>query len=106
VNPLVKVIHVPTVQRQLLEASVDLENVSKPFEALMFAIYASAITSLNNEECLQLTDLSRSQLQRQYYKLAQQALFRAGLLGTSDIVVLQAAVLFFVSVCEAFPTQS
>ncbi|PMD40982.1 hypothetical protein L207DRAFT_529269 [Hyaloscypha variabilis F] len=97
VNPLVKIIHVPTVQRQLLEASVDLENVSRPFEALMFAIYASAITSLKNEQCIELTGFSKLQLQKQYYKIGQLALARAGIFGTTDIVVLQAAVLFVVS---------
>jgi hypothetical protein len=98
VNPLVKIIHVPTVQRQLLEASVDLENVSRPFEALMFAIYASAITSLKNEQCIELTGFSKLQLQKQYYKIGQLALARAGIFGTTDTVVLQAAVLFIVSV--------
>ncbi|KAE9368057.1 hypothetical protein N431DRAFT_471427 [Stipitochalara longipes BDJ] len=97
VNPLVKIIHAPTVQRQLLEASVDLENVSRPFEALMFAIYASAITSLKNEECIELTGLPKLQLQKQYYKIGQLALARAGIFGTQDTVVLQAAVLFVVS---------
>lgn len=100
VNPLVKIIHVPTVQRQLLEASVDLESVSRPFEALMFAIYASAITSLRNEECLELTGFTKLQLQKQYYRVGQLALARAGIFGTTDTVVLQAAVLFIVSVCQ------
>ncbi len=98
VNPLIKVIHVPTVQRQLLEASVDLDNVSKPFDALMFAIYASAIYTLGNEECLELTNFPRSQLQKRYYKLAQEALVRAGIFATRDIVVLQAAVLLYLIV--------
>jgi hypothetical protein len=100
VNPLVKIIHVPTVQRQLLEASVDLSNVSRPFEALLFAIYASAITSLSNEECIELTDVPKLQLQNRYYKIAQQALTRAGIFATRDIVVLQAAVHAYLIVCS------
>lgn len=100
VNPLVKIIHVPTVQRQLLEASVDLENVSRSFEALMFAIYASAITSLSNEECMELMNVPRQQLLKLYYKIAQQALTRAGIFATTDIIVLQAAVILFALVCQ------
>jgi hypothetical protein len=100
VDPLVKLIHVPTVQRQLLQASGDLQNVSKAFEALMFSIYASAITSLSNKECLDLTCLPKSQLLERYHKITQQALTRAGLLGTPDVVVLQAAVLFIHSVYQ------
>lgn len=101
VDPLVKIIHVPTVQSQLLQASVDLQNVSEPFEALMFSIYASAVTSLSNEECLELTGVLKSQLLERYHKITQRALTRAGLLGTLDVVVLQAAVLFLHSVCQA-----
>jgi len=96
VNPLIKIIHVPTVQRELLEASLNLEKISKPFEALMFAIYASAVTSLSNKECEELTGVSQEQLQKRYYKIAQQALTRSGIFGTLDLVVLQAAVLLLV----------
>jgi hypothetical protein len=102
VDPLIKIIHVPTVQRQFLQASVDLQNVSKVFEALMFSIYASAVTSLSNEECLELTDVPKSQLLERYHKITQKALTRVGLLGTRDIVALQAAVLFLHSVCPNF----
>ncbi|KAE8442512.1 hypothetical protein EG329_003293 [Mollisiaceae sp. DMI_Dod_QoI] len=98
VDPLVKIIHVPTVQRQLLQASVDLQNLSEAFEALMFSIYASAVTSLSNEECLELTSVSKSQLLERYQKITKKALARAGLLGTLDVVVLQAAVLFVHSI--------
>jgi hypothetical protein len=96
VNPLIKIIHVPTVQRELLEASVNLEEVSKPFEALMFAIYASAITSISDEECMKLTSTPKGQLRQNYHRAAQQALTRAGFLGTLDVVVLQAALLLLV----------
>ena len=34
VNPLIKVIHVPTVQQQILQASLSLDQVSRPMEAL------------------------------------------------------------------------
>jgi len=96
VNPLIKIIHVPTVQRDLLNACLDLENVSKPLEALMFAIYASAVNSLSNEECEGLAHASKTQLQDRFFRAAQHALVRAGIFGTLDIVVLQAALLLLV----------
>lgn len=95
VNPLIKVIHAPTVQRLLLEASVDLEHVSRPMEALMFAIYSCAVTSLSNEECEMLTGEPMGRLRARYHKITQQALMRAGLFGTLDIAVLQDSVRFF-----------
>jgi hypothetical protein len=94
VNPLVKVIHAPTVQHQLLQASVDQQNVSEAFEALMFAIYASAVTSINNKECLEVMDIPRSQILERYHRLTQEALNRTRLFETPDVVALQAAVLF------------
>jgi hypothetical protein len=106
VDPLVKIIHVPTVQRQLLQASVNLQNVSTGFEALMFSIYASAITSLSNEECLELIGVPKSPLLERYHKNTQQALTRSGLLGTLDVVVLQAAVLFLHSVRQRLPIKN
>lgn len=106
VDPLIKVMHVPTIQQQLLQASVDLQNVSKEFEALMFSIYAAAVTSLRNEECLELTGLSKSQLLERYHTAAQQAIVRAELLRSLDIILLQAAVLFAHSVFQPFLSSS
>lgn len=102
VNPLVKVIHAPMVQQQILESSVNIENVSRPVESLMFAIYSCAITSLSAEECEELTGESRASLRLKYHKAAQQALIRVGLFKTLDILVLQAAVLFLVSIFARF----
>lgn len=102
VNPLVKVIHAPMVQQQILESSVNIENVSRPVESFMFAIYSCAITSLSAEECEKLTGEPRELLRPKYHKAAQQALIRAGLFKTLDIQVLQAAVLFLVSILDRF----
>src|SRR5277367_6379668 len=51
VNPLVKLFHAPTVQQLILEASSNLDNASASTEALMFAIYLCAVTSLRNDDC-------------------------------------------------------
>jgi len=51
VNPLSKVIHAPTVQHQILEASANLEKVSRSMESLMFAIYATSVNSMDKKQC-------------------------------------------------------
>jgi hypothetical protein len=66
-------------------------------EVLMLAIYSCAFTSLSDEECQSLAGEPRVELRARYHKLTQQALIRAGLFGTLNIVVLLAAVLFLVS---------
>jgi hypothetical protein len=87
-TPLTKVIHAPTAQRLLLDASVDREHVSRLMEVLMLAIYSCAFTSLSDEECQSLAGEPRVELRARYHKLTQQALIRAGLFGTLNIVVL------------------
>jgi len=97
VDPLVKLFHAPTVQHRILEASSDLANISKGIEALMFGIYALAVTSLADEDCKTMFGEEKSILLSRYRSSAQQALLRAGFLRSSDMVVLQAYVLFLVS---------
>lgn len=97
VNPLVKILHTPTVQQLVLETSGNLKDVSKSITALMFAIYLSAVNSLSNAECENMVGHGKSVLLANYYLGSQQALINAGFLKSSDLVVLQAYVLFLVS---------
>jgi hypothetical protein len=100
VNPITKLFHAPTVQQQLLTAAADLTNVSKSMEVLMFAIYSSSVSSLSNEECLQMFGESKQILSARYQLGAQRALVNARFLKTTDLVVLQAYLLFLVSLIK------
>jgi len=97
VNPLSKVIHAPTVQHQILEASADLEKVSRGMEALMFAIYAASVNSMDSGECETMLGESKQIVLARFIKAAEQALIRASFLVSTDLVVLQALTLFLVS---------
>ncbi|MCJ1378073.1 hypothetical protein MMC17_001169 [Xylographa soralifera] len=94
VNPLTKILHKPTMQKQILEASNDLGNISKALEALMFAIYSLTVYSMTDDECQRMIGEERLTLLDRYTFATHQALLRAKYLNTSDIVVLQAYVLF------------
>jgi hypothetical protein len=96
VNPLSKVVHAPTVQYQILEATGNLGKISKGVECLMFAIYAAAINSLDDSECQSVLGEPKATAMIKYFLATQQALIRAGLLYSSDLVVLQAFTLFLV----------
>ncbi|KAB8269072.1 fungal-specific transcription factor domain-containing protein [Aspergillus minisclerotigenes] len=98
VNPLTKIIHVPTLQQHILNASGNLDSMPSELEALMFAIYCAAIRSLSDEEVLQGFGKSRTALLAQYQQASQSALVKAGLLKTSNMVGLQAFVIFILSV--------
>jgi hypothetical protein len=97
VNPLLKLFHAPTVQQTILDAASNLENISQSTEALMFAIYFLSITSLKNNDCERIMGESRSLLLARFSNATQQALINAELLKSSNMPVLQAFVLFLVS---------
>ena len=97
VYPLTKIFHGPTVQQLLLEASANVESMSKSMEALLFGIYGCAVLSLKNEQCETIMGETKSSLLNTYRVAAHEALLRAGYLKSSDITILQAYVLFLVS---------
>lgn len=98
VNPVTKVIHAPTVQELLLQAMGDLDKISASTEALMFAIYHCAIVSMDDQSCQDIFNESRVVALAKYSTATQQALVNAKLLRTSNLVVLQALILYLVSI--------
>ena len=105
VNPLTKIVHVPTLQHQVLNAASNLESLSPEMEALMFSIYSSALMCMHVEEVNKHFKESKSTLLLRYRQYAQQALVNAGVLGTSDLMVLQALILFVVRL-KVYPPQN
>ena len=53
VDPLVKILHVPTMDKTIRQYRNNLNNLSPGLEALMFSIYYASITSLEDDEVLQ-----------------------------------------------------
>lgn len=102
VNPLAKVFHAPTVQKMIVEASSDLSNMIPSIEALMFAIYLSAVVSMTDEDCEKMMKESRSVQITKFSNAAQQALINAEFLKSSDLMVLQAFTLFLVCLTSQF----
>jgi Fungal specific transcription factor domain len=97
VNPLVKIFHAPTVQQVILDASADLANIPRAIEALMFAIYLLAVTSLKTEECEAMFGESRSALLSKYSHGTQQALVNAKFLKSLNLYSLQAYALLLLA---------
>lgn len=97
VNPLLKLTHTPTLQERIIEATANIGNVSKSLEALMFAIYFMAITSLNDEEAQLTFGHEKGALLQRYYTACQQALVNGGFMRHTDLTLLQAFLLYLVS---------
>ena len=98
VDPLVKVLHAPSTQRRLLDASAHLETVPKECGALMFAIYLSAVHSLSENECQTIMGETKGVLFRRYHSAVKKALHEANFTSTLDIQLLQAFILYLFAV--------
>lgn len=98
VNPLCKLIHAPTLQQQIVEALDNLNELPKELEAIMFAIYCTSLKTLSENEVEKEFGESKAKLWARYLRGAQLALVNAGFLKTFDIMVLQAFLLFIVSI--------
>jgi len=97
VNSLVKILHVQTSQQMIIEASTDLTTVAPDVEALMFAIYSSALASISNQECQKTMGEPLDVLIERFTSLTQQALMNAGFLRSFSLTTLQAFVSFLVN---------
>ncbi|KAI1102407.1 fungal-specific transcription factor domain-containing protein [Jackrogersella minutella] len=97
VNPLTKVIHVPTVQPMLVEAATSRANIPKNVEALLFSIYLMASVALTEEECVERFGYTKTEAYNRFSKGCRSALMRIGILKNYDLVVLQALVLYLFS---------
>ncbi|KAJ2972243.1 hypothetical protein NUW58_g9226 [Xylaria curta] len=97
VNPLTKVIHVPSVQPKLVEATTNPSSIPKNVEALLFSIYVMGVTAMDERECQQQLGCSKEDAYQRFSRGCRIALMRIGILNTYDLVVLQALVLYFFS---------
>lgn len=102
VDPLIKVVHVPSLQPAMQKAVTNLQSIPRSFEALMFAIYGSAIMSLKDYECQRHFQLPRKVLLRRYATSTERALSRANFMGSTNLVVLQALVLHLFTVRDIY----
>ncbi|KAI9891748.1 MAG: hypothetical protein M1814_002498 [Vezdaea aestivalis] len=101
VNPLSKVVHIPTLEPAIEKAITQTSQVPKGFEALMFAIYSVAIISLTETQCKETLGESRSVLLSHYVEVTKVALSRAKFMSTTSLVVLQALFLHIVSIRDS-----
>lgn len=98
-DPLFKVLHIPTLKKSVIEASSDIENISgdRNMEALLFAMYCAGVTTLTPEKCTEFLQEDKETLLTRYRHGAEQAFANADLFTSSDMVLLQALVIFLVS---------
>lgn len=96
VNPLSKIIHVPSVQPFVMEAATNINNVPLNYQALLFSIFAMATVSLSDAEATQMLGCSREDALRRYTIGTKTALTRFNFLKNYDMIALQALLLYLV----------
>lgn len=98
VDPVVKILHGPSLRRYFVEGSgeIDCSPGPKGWDALKFAIYYTATTSLTPDECFQQLGEDKSVLVRSMRFSTELALARADFVNTEDMSTLQAMVLYLV----------
>ncbi|KAK4863466.1 hypothetical protein LT330_002244 [Penicillium expansum] len=97
VEPLCKVLHIPTVAKMVKTVSKEPYMASKSDECLLFAIYHFAVFSMSDADCLREFNQSRNDLISKYRTVVYQTLINVSWLNTTSMPVLQAYTLFLIA---------
>ncbi|KAK9368623.1 mitogen-activated protein kinase, partial [Lipomyces kononenkoae] len=106
VDPLTKIIHVPTVQPMIEKVASKAGALPRGFEALIFSIYSAAVMSLSDDECNQRLNESRNVLMSRHIAATKAALSMAKFMGTTSLVVLQALVIHLIAVRDVYEQRA
>jgi hypothetical protein len=98
VDPLMKFFHLPTLWPAMSRALQDGQDMSKSLTAVIFSIYFTTITSLEEHKCFDLLGEQKAVLTARYKTAARQALISADFLKSSSLMTLQAYATFLVSI--------
>lgn len=98
VDPVLKIVHAPTVKNVIMKAAVSAASLSRASESLFYSICFSAVVSMTDDQCKQLLGDEKDRLMRKYRFATEQGLARAQFMNSSNLVVLQAFVMFLTCV--------
>lgn len=93
IDPILKVIHGPSLRTLLLENSV----CEPAIEVLKSAIFFTALCTLEEQECIDIVGEAKSKTATKFRIATELSLSRANLLTARNLTVLQAFVIYLVS---------
>ncbi|KAL0256577.1 hypothetical protein SLS55_008972 [Diplodia seriata] len=105
VDPLVKVLHIPTIEPKIRSAIETRDHIPRSMEALLFAIYYAVITSTSEDDCEDFFHDSKTNLLSKFRFGLEQGLARANFLQTDEFMVLQAFVIFLICLRRNEPAR-
>ena len=97
VDPLVKILHLPTFWPMLVNVLQSPQEIPSSLEALVFAFYYATSSACDDNECQSMIGERQATLSFRYKYAARQALINAGFLKSTNFITLQAFVMFLVS---------
>lgn len=106
VDPIIKLIHTTTMWPAIQRTIEQPQSVAKDLEALVFTVYASIVSSMDDDECLSMLKESKAILFKRYRHASRQALINAQFVKTSSLMTLQAYVLYMVGSSGAYQNDS
>lgn len=106
INPMTKLIHQPTFQQTIIQSTSQLDNLPRGLEALMFAIYTTAVFSIDDEESDFRLGESRKVLLTRFRHGTRSALARAKFMSSSELPVLQALMLYLISMRDTYDSRT
>ncbi|KAJ0273171.1 hypothetical protein COL940_010016 [Colletotrichum noveboracense] len=102
VNPMTKVIHVPSLEPLVFEAATDHGNVVPDFEALLCSINVLAIMALSEAESEQILNVPKNAALRKASLALKKAVSKVDFLRKYNLTILQCLVLYLVSLQGQF----
>lgn len=97
VDPLIKVIHQPTMDKMIKNLIINqMKETTPEMELFMFSVYFSVVTSMSPEDVFNSFGELKSVLSSRYRHGFEQALANADFLKTQDLLVVQSLIIFLV----------
>ena len=105
VDPVCKILHRPTVNAYFSNLKALFEPSTRRFkfkslEAVTFAAYFAAVTSMSSEDCLDYFGEEQDILSARYKRYTEKVLVQADFLNNLEIPTLQGLTLYIVSASE------
>ncbi|CAG8896487.1 unnamed protein product [Penicillium egyptiacum] len=95
VNIMFQIVHLPTIKNMVRDwRGREMKGLTPANEALMFAIYYAAVTSMEEEDIILNFGATKAELNLKYRQGLEYALARADFLNAPDFVLVQAFAIF------------
>ena len=90
------------MQAEMIGAVKEPNSASTPKQALIFAVYAAAVMSMRDDDCISEFGEPRKALWEKYSSATQSLLVAANFMKSRSFVLLQAFTIYIVSTFAPF----